>query len=281
MKKRPARLQPTSAPAIRARTRPHRSSESPPLELRADPADPTPLHFKLRNMLREAIQSLEYPSGSQLPPERKMATNYGVGRVTVRRALDALMREGFIRRSRGRTGGTFVNNRPPDEPPPPLVGAFNVVLSPRQFRRIEVDAFDVRPCNADVAAALYLPLTTPVRYIERRLFAALGPVAFVRNVLPLPIGQRLQRRDLRTMTLYDVLTQKLGVKIAEVRDDVEAILADTPIATRLGINVGTAILSIRRTYFTAGDEPVNLTLLLTRTDRYKTSVRLREGGAFE
>jgi DNA-binding GntR family transcriptional regulator len=65
-----------------------------------------------------------------------------------------------------------------------------------------------------------------------------------------------------------------------VRDEVEAILADTSIATRLGIKTRTAILSIRRTYFTAGDVPINLTLLLTRTDRYKTSVRLREE-AFE
>jgi len=253
-----------------------RTPGSAPLELRVDPADPTPLHFKLRNLLREAIQSLEYPSGSRLPPERNMARLYGVGRVTVRRALDALSHEGLIRRSRGRKGGTFVHNRSSDESPPPLIGAFNVVLSPRQFRRIEVDAFDIRACNADVAAVLRLPLSTPVRYIERRLFGALGPVAFVRNVLPLSIGQRVQRRDLGMMTLYDVLTQKLGVKIAEVRDEVEAILADTPLATRLGIKRGTAILSIRRTYFMAGDKPVNMTLLITRTDRYKTSVRLRE-----
>ena len=250
------------------------------LELRADPADPTPLHFKLRNLLREAIQTLEYPTGSRLPPERDMSTLYGVGRVTVRRALDALMREGLIRRTRGRTGGTFVQGPASGELPPSVDGPFNVVLSPRKFRRIEIDAFDIRACGVDVAAALYLPGETPIRYIERRLFGALGPVAFVRNMLPLSIGERLERRDLRTMTLYDVLTQKLRVKITEVRDEVEAVLAVRSVAKRLGIKTGTAILSIRRVYVTAGDEPVNLTLLLTRTDRYKTSVRLRES-AFE
>lgn len=266
-------------PISRPSTRPRRPSASALLGLRADPVDPTPLHFKLRNVLREAIQSLEYQSGSQLPPERDMATLYGVGRVTVRRALDALMREGLIRRTRGRTGGTFVQG-PASGELPPSVGAFNVVLSPRKFRRIEIDAFDVRACSADIAMALCLPAETPIRYIERRLFGALGPVAFVRNVLPLSIGERLERRDLRTTTLYDVLTQKLKVKITEVRDEVEAVLAVQSVAKRLGIKAGTAILSIRRVYVTAGDEPVNLTLLLTRTDRYKTSVRLRES-AFE
>jgi GntR family transcriptional regulator len=251
-------------------------SPSALLTLRVDPADPTPLHFKLRSLLRDAIQSLEYPSGSQLPPERDMATLYGVGRVTVRRALDALMREGLIRRTRGRTGGTFVQGPTSGDSPPAVVGGFNVVLSPRKFRRIEIDAFDIRASSPDVAQALYLTAGTPILYVERRLFGALGTVAFVRNVLPLSIGERLDRRDLRTMTLYDVLTQKLKVKIAEVRDEVEAVLAVRSVAKRLGIKTGTAILSIRRVYFTAGDEPVNLTQLLTRSDRYKTSVRLRE-----
>lgn len=252
-----------------------RKRRAAPLQLVSDPADPTPLYFKLRNLLREAIRSLEYPSGSRLPAERDMAALYGVSRITVRQALDAMAREGLIRRSRGRKGGTFVQSPVALAPVPKVVGPFNVVLSPRRFRTIEVDAFDVRMCDADIGAALHLPSPAPVRYIERRLFGALGPVAFVRNFLPMSIGQRLQRRDLRAMTLYETLTRKLGVKITEVDDEVEGILADTRVAPRLGIPVGTATLSIRRVYFTAGDKPVNLTILMTRTDRYKISVQLQ------
>jgi GntR family transcriptional regulator len=243
-----------------------------------DSADPTPLYFKLRNLLREAIKSLEYPSGSRLLPERDMAALYGVSRITVRQALDALAREHLIRRTRGRKGGTFVQSRAAPAPAPTLVGTFNVVLSPRRFRKIEVDAFDVRACNAEIGAALHLAAQTPVRYIERLMFGALGPVAFVRNFLPLSIGQRVERRDLTTTTLYTTLMRKLGVKIAEVHDEVEAVLADPRVARRLGITVGTPLLSVRRIYFTAGDHPVNLTVLMTRTDRYKMSVRLRDHG---
>lgn len=241
-------------------------------------ADPTPLYFKLRNLLREAIQSLEYPSGSRLPPERDMAKIHGVSRITVRQALDALAREGMVRRRRGRKGGTFVQTPLASPTVPKVVGAFNVVLSPRESRKIKVDVFDVRMSNADIATALCLPSPTPVLYIERRFFGALGPVAFVRNFLPLSIGKRLRRRDLSALTLYEVLTRKLGVKVAEVHDEVEGVLADTRVAPRLEVPVGTAMLSIRRVYFTAGDEPVNLTILMTRTDRYKISVRLQNSG---
>jgi GntR family transcriptional regulator len=237
--------------------------------------DPTPLYFKLRNVLRQAIESLEYPSGSRLPPERDMATLYGVSRITVRQALEALAREGLIRRTRGRKGGTFVQGTVAGEPAPKVVGDFNVVVSPRQFRKIAVDAFDMRTADPAVVNALHLPVPCPVRYIERRLFGAFGPVAFVRNFLPSAVGSKVQRRDLRTATLYEVLTRKLGVKITEVQDEVAAVLADSRIAARLGVGVGSALLSIRRLYFAAGDEPVNLTILITRSDRYKVSVQLQ------
>lgn len=251
-------------------------SHPAPLQVASDPGDPTPVYFKLRNLLREALQSQEYPLRSRLPSEREMVRLYGVSRITVRRALDALAREGLIRRRRGRNGGTFVQAPPKVPPAPRFVGAFNAVLSTPQFRRIEIETFDMRAPNAEVEAALALPSHTPVRYVERRLFGALGPVALVHNFLPRSIGKRLPRRELGRMTLYQVLTRKLGVKIVEVHDEVEAVLADARAASRLGVRVGTAMLSIRRVYFAPGDEPVNFTMLVTRSDRYKMSVRLQD-----
>jgi hypothetical protein len=64
------------------------------------------------------------------------------------------------------------------------------------------------------------------------------------------------------------------VKIAEVHDEVAAVLADTRMALRLDVRLGT-VIPIRRIYFTPGEEPVNLTILSTPSDRYRMSVRLR------
>ena len=91
-------------------------------------------------------------------------------------------------------------------------------------------------------------------------------------------GKRQEAHDLPAeVYAWRALTLPISRRLnAEVRDEVEAIVAVGSVAKRLGINTGPAILSIRRVYVTAGDEPVSLTLLLTRTDRYKTSVRLRE-----
>ncbi len=51
-------------------------------------------------------------TGASLPPERQLAPLLGVSRVTLREALRALEKAGFVESRRGRSGGTFVTFRP-------------------------------------------------------------------------------------------------------------------------------------------------------------------------
>ena len=48
----------------------------------------------------------EWPEGYRIPTEMELCDQYGVSRVTIRRALDGLVRQGYISRTRGR--GSFV-----------------------------------------------------------------------------------------------------------------------------------------------------------------------------
>jgi DNA-binding FadR family transcriptional regulator len=57
--------------------------------------------------LRQMIDRRDFNDGKPMPPERELATEMGVGRRSVRRALDILEQEGRILRHQGR--GTFVN----------------------------------------------------------------------------------------------------------------------------------------------------------------------------
>lgn len=51
--------------------------------------------------------------GTQLPPERDLATQLGISRSTLRQALTALVQSGHLTSMRGRKGGTFVAHEPP------------------------------------------------------------------------------------------------------------------------------------------------------------------------
>ncbi len=65
------------------------------------------LHQQLRENLRTEILGGRYKPGSQIPTEAEMISNYGVSKITVRRALQDLTSEGLLVGHRGK--GTFVN----------------------------------------------------------------------------------------------------------------------------------------------------------------------------
>ena len=97
--------------AIAPRARPHESvrqiQEQPfrMARLRLE-LGPIPLHHQVYLDLLGSLDAGRWLAGTQLPTERDLAAHYGCSLITVRRALDELVREGRIERTRGR--GTFV-----------------------------------------------------------------------------------------------------------------------------------------------------------------------------
>jgi DNA-binding FadR family transcriptional regulator len=56
----------------------------------------------------DAVKSGRVQPGDQLPPERELALQLHVSRVTLREAIRALAQAGYLESRRGRAGGTFV-----------------------------------------------------------------------------------------------------------------------------------------------------------------------------
>ena len=68
--------------------------------------DPTPLYLQLQKLLRGAIERQMVKGEEAIPTERDLAEEFGVSRITVRKAVDGLVSDGLVSRRRG--AGTFV-----------------------------------------------------------------------------------------------------------------------------------------------------------------------------
>src|SRR5678809_1168112 len=77
----------------------------PPL----DESSAQPLYQQLQRALRGAIENGIIGPDDALPPERDLAEELSVSRITVRKAIDGLVEEGLLVRRQG--SGTFVSNR--------------------------------------------------------------------------------------------------------------------------------------------------------------------------
>lgn len=81
------------------------------LEEKSDQADSKldyrmPIYLQLREIVRSKIEEGEYLPGTAIPSENKLAKTFGINRLTVRNAVDALVNEGILQRVQGK--GVFV-----------------------------------------------------------------------------------------------------------------------------------------------------------------------------
>ena len=74
-----------------------------------DESENLPLYQQLQRGLRQAIQNKLLAADDALPPERDIAEEFSVSRITVRKALDGLVGEGLLTRRQG--SGTFISSR--------------------------------------------------------------------------------------------------------------------------------------------------------------------------
>jgi len=87
-----------------------------------------PLYSKIFDDLKAKIVSGEYAAEQQLPTEIELAEMYGVSRITSKRALIELEREGLIYRKRG--SGSFVKKFEPQSQPSELNGKIISMVLP-------------------------------------------------------------------------------------------------------------------------------------------------------
>ncbi len=100
----------------------------------------------LAALIRSRIALGGLPPGSKLPTERELATALGVGRNTVREAIRHLAHDGLVSTTLGRSGGTWV-----EQPPPEEASRHEIAAS---FRRIVDEYMEYRAAIEPLAARL-------------------------------------------------------------------------------------------------------------------------------
>ncbi|MFF3877272.1 GntR family transcriptional regulator [Streptomyces sp. NPDC001978] len=78
-----------------------------------NPQGPQLVYLALADHIEGRIRAGELQPGARLPPERDLATEYGVAYLTVRRGAEVLRERGLIITVHGR--GTYVADPVPDK----------------------------------------------------------------------------------------------------------------------------------------------------------------------
>jgi GntR family transcriptional regulator len=216
-------------------------------------------------VLRDRIASGRLDDPSSLPAEQALAAEYGVSRVTVRRALAELEQEGLISRRRG--AGTFVLGGGAK----PIVADFSDVLANLvamgRETAVRLLAFGYREPPPAIAHALKLPAGEKAQFSVRVRLIDGQPFSHLTTHVPERIGVTYGEADLAARPLLSLL-ERSGVKIERATQEVTAMLASPEVAAALDVDVGSALLGITRTVFATDGGGVEHLSALYRPDRY-------------
>lgn len=235
-----------------------------------------PLYYQLENLLREKILSGAFTAGGRLPTESELVRQYGVGRITVRQALAALVEEGLIERQRGR--GTFITagraTRRPFEGAIHLTGSLDELIATAPDTPVRVlEAIRIEADQRE-AELLGLPPGEPVFRIKRLRLREDKPFSLVVSYLPAEIGARCANEELNFGSLLRLLETGFGLRLQSARQQITADLADPQVAGLLDVKVGAPLLSIERVVYASDGRPVEYAHELYRGDRYNHTVLL-------
>ncbi len=211
-------------------------------------------------VLQKRIQALPAVDG-RLPSETELAAEFGVSRVTVREALSSLERRGLILRRQGL--GTFVNRTAMD-----LQLRLDESVEFNELIRTAGYQSDVGPASHEIAAApegiarqLLIEPGAAVLNLHKVFTANDTPIIHCLNVIPLDLlpGDRqvdlLQTIDPR-VSVYALLVQPFGQRVAYQVSEVGACQADGELAGLLHANPGIPLLTIEEVGYNQAQRPV-------------------------
>lgn len=230
---------------------------------------PLPLYHKVYLLLRQRLLDGVYGADEPLPGENALAQEYGVSRLTVRRALDALATEGLISRRQGR--GTFAQ-APSQLSAPQQGGTVDALMAhlARMGMRTQVKLLDlsVEPATPALAARLEVPAGSPVHRSVRVRSHQGEPFSYLQTYVPDAVGRRISRKALGSKPLLQIFGE-LGIRVSGAEQSINAVLADPAAAEALEVPVASALLNIRRLVRDAGGRPVEYLDARYRPDRFE------------
>jgi GntR family transcriptional regulator len=227
----------------------------------------TPLYRQVEQALRVAIAERLEP-GAAIPTEAELERQFGVSRITIRRAIHELVQAGLLIRRQG--SGTFVARSKVTEE----LGVLHswpdeMRTQGLEPRTVDCEMLQIVPPGW-VAEALRLDpeAREHVLRVQRLQYNGDEPLCLMIDHLRSRLVPSLPREDVLARGLYDTLEKRHGLTLAWAEDTVTARTATVFEAALLGIANGDPILQVTRIVYLAGDAPLDAAIVVSRADRY-------------
>jgi len=238
-----------------------------------------PKYLAVREHLRRRVTAL--PEHTLLPPEPLLCAEYGVSRITLRRAVDGLVADGHLVREQGR--GTYVT-RPAirheyRESFVHRIAGFNSVMTETGVQvGTTVLTQRIVPPPAPVAVELALDPAADVVELVRLRSVDGTPNHVAHSFMPATLYPRAARADFGQGSLYEYLRREYSADLAHARIVVDVGTAAPDEADILHVVAGSPLLVVRTTVRDSAGHPLVHSFSRLRPDVSQVEFEVSVGG---
>ncbi len=208
--------------------------------------------------------------GTAIPAERQLSVDLGVSRLTLRAALDDLVRQGYLVRRPG--SGTYVQQ-------PKITQELTMTSFSEEMRRrgmvpgSRTLSMEVELAGARLGRLLRVSPSEKTLVIKRLRLADGETMAIETLHLPQALVPGLSAKDL-TGSLYELLRGRYGIEIASGTQTIEPTVTDEDESAVLGVPLHSPAFLFERTSRDQQDRTVEFVQSVYRGDRYRIVTEL-------
>src|SRR5918993_5104355 len=236
----------------------------------------TPQRITKQSQTRDSVIDLmeRFGVGNAIPSERQLSADLGVSRLTVRAALDDLVREGYLVRRRG--SGTFV--REPKIAQELTMTSFSEDMAQRGMRPgSKTLSLTVTTAGAYLGRCLHVSPSERIVVATRLRLADDETMAIETLHVPEPLVPGLTREDFDQTSFYDLLTERYGIEIVGGIQTIEPTVTNEEESEILGVPLHSPAFQFERTTRSESGSIVEFVRSIYRGDRYRLGAELNRG----
>ncbi len=226
-----------------------------------------PIYLQIDAIMRRRIESGAWPVHSRIKDENTLATEFGVSRGTLRKALKNLIGAGLLTQVKGK--GTFVIADVIQQPLASRLISFSEAMDESGVAYTTVlRGIEVIEPDPQAAAFLELENLENLVRIRRVRLVHQRPVIYLENYVPSALCPDLEKQDFTQRTLFSILEDQYGHRIRWARRYFRAVPAAGENAFNLSLPAGTPVIFLEQIMYASMTKPLEYSKVWINSDRY-------------
>ncbi len=205
---------------------------------------PIPIYVQLADLMRYRIKKGMWARGQMLPSIDKLMDEFDVGRVTVRQAIQTLVKEGLLSSQRGR--GTFVIAELGSQRRLQMQTTLDDLAE--MYRGDTPDLSNIFESHEAPVLSELDGTPAPQYFHMRRVHSRLGERYCVVSIFIDERVYELAPQRFRREVVIPLLVSLPGIEIAKARQTLNIAAADIEVARDLHIAVNSPVAEVRRVF---------------------------------